>query len=164
MTQRTRTRETDTDVSELLNDIDGGEQTTKSGSSESYSSRVKKRTGELFSVRYFGLATLLLAASLFFGGAIPIIGAIPLIGSLAGLVAMFAVSFVLGAVTSESKIAETAVAGGVAGGVVFALQHIVALALTGPIFFGLGVVTGLVVGGLGAYFGGDLRDGLTKDL
>ncbi|MCO8242903.1 MULTISPECIES: hypothetical protein [unclassified Haladaptatus] len=157
MTQRTRTRETDTDVSDLLNDIDGGEG-TEATSSESYTTRAKKRAGNLFSVRYFGLATLLLGVAMFFGGVIPILG------SVAGLVAVFAVSFVLGAVTSDSKIVETAVAGGIAGGVVFALKNIVALSVAGFPIFAIGLVAGLVAGGLGAYFGGDLRDGLTKDL
>jgi hypothetical protein len=157
MTQRTRTREADDDISDLLGDIDGdGEQRT--GGSESRRSRAKKRVGNLFSVRYFGLATVVLTVAMFFGGVIPFIG------GLAGLVAIFAVSFLLGALTSDSKIVETALAGAVAGGLTFALKHIVALTVGGFPVAAIGIVSGLLVAALGAYFGGDLRDGLTRDL
>jgi len=157
MTQRTRTREADDDISDLLSDIDGdGEQRTEDG--ESRRSRAKKRVGNLFSVRYFGLATVVLTVAMFFGGVIPFIG------SLAGLVAMFAVSFVLGALTSDSKIPETALAGAVAGGLTFALKHIVALTIGGFPIAAIGIVSGLLVAGLGAYFGDDLRDGLTREI
>lgn len=158
MTQRTRTRETNDDISELLNDIEGDGAEQETGSGESRRSRAKKRVGNLFSVRYFALATVLLTVSMFIGGVIPIVS------TLAGVGAMFAVSFVLGALTSDSKIAETALGGAVAGGLVFLLKNIVAVSIGGLPVAAIGLVSGLLVAGLGAYLGGDLRDGLTREL
>lgn len=156
MTQRTRTREADDDISDLLSDIDGDSEQRTGG--ESRRSRAKKRVGNLFSVRYFGLAAVVLTVAMFVGGVVP------LIGSFTGLVAMFAASFLLGALTSDSKIAETALAGAVAGGLTFALKHLVALTVGGFTVAAIGIVSGLLVAALGAYFGGDLRDGLTRDI
>ncbi|WP_227374681.1 hypothetical protein [Haladaptatus halobius] len=155
MTQRTRTRETSDDLSDVLGD---SEKVQQAGGGESYRSRAKKRAVEFFSPRYFLLATVVLTIAMFVGGTVPFVD------KFGGLVALFAASFVLGVVTGDSRILETATGGAVAAGLAFLLGNLALLAVDGTLFAAVGLGAGFLVAGLSAYFGGDLRDGLTRDL
>ncbi len=155
MTQRTRTRETSDDLSDVLGDTESGEQT---GTSEGFRSRAKRRAGNFFSPRYFLLATVLLTVGTFVGGFVPFIQ------TIGGLVGMFVAAFVLGGLTSESRILETAVGGAIAAGLTLVLGNLTLIAAGGTTVAAVGLGAGFLVGVLGAYFGNDLRDGLTRDL
>ncbi|WP_266078765.1 hypothetical protein [Haladaptatus caseinilyticus] len=154
MTQRTRTRETSDDLSDILGD-ESGEQ---GGGSESFRSRTKQRAVNFFSPRYFLLAVVALTVSTFVGGFVPFVG------TLGGLVGMFVAAFALGGLTSESRTLETATGGLVAAGLTLLLGNLTLLAAGGTTVAAVGLGAGFLVAGLGAYFGSDLRDGLTRDL
>ncbi|UPV75097.1 hypothetical protein M0R89_03275 [Halorussus limi] len=157
--QRTRDSFAD-DLSETLRD-DASEQEPQSSSS--FVQRAKRRAGSIFSPRIFLVALALLGGGMFAGNAfIPL----PILDNLAGLLGVFAGAFVLGLAVERSTILESAAAGTVAAGLTALLGN---LALTAFGDAGLplavfGAGTGLLAGTLGAYFGGDLRDGLTADI
>ncbi|WP_435155360.1 hypothetical protein [Haladaptatus sp. DFWS20] len=154
MTQRTRTRETSDDLSDIL----GDESEEQAGESEGFRSRTKRRAVNFFSPRYFLLATVVLTISMFVGGFVP------LVGTLGGLVGLFVAAFVLGGLTSKPRTLETATGGLVAAGLTLLLGNLTLLAVGGRTVAVAGLGAGFLVAGLGAYFGGDLRDGLTRDL
>lgn len=126
---------------------------------ESRRARLRSRVGSLFSLRQFGLGLVAsLAGLLVVGGLLPF-------GSLGDLVGLASGAFVHGLLSSRRRYAEAALAGATVALGATLLDH---FALT---VFGLGlpVVTvgllgGAVAGGVGHYFGRDLRDGLTRDL
>ncbi|WP_137284787.1 hypothetical protein [Halorussus salinisoli] len=157
--QRTRDSLAD-DLTETLQDDATEEQ---SRSSSSFVERLQHRTTSVFSPRVFFYALVLLGGGMVAGNAfIPL----PFLDSLAGLVGAFAGAFVLGLAVERSTILESAAAGAVAAGLATLLSH---LTLTVASGFGVplaafGAGTGLLAGALGAYFGGDLRDGLTTDI
>ncbi|WP_227353442.1 hypothetical protein [Haladaptatus salinisoli] len=155
MTQRTRTRETSDDLSDVLGDSETVEQ---AGGGESYRSRAKKRAVAFFSPRYFLLAAVVLTVAMFVGRTVLFVD------GLTGLLALFAASFVLGAATGDSRILETATGGAVAAGISLLLGSLTLLAVGGTLVAAVGLGAAFLVAGLGAYFGGDLRDGLTRDL
>lgn len=168
MPQRSDQRERDTvadDFSSLLDD-ESSSQRQPSQSSESgpsYFQRAKTRAGRIFSPKVFLSAVLLLGAGMAAG---TFFVPIPLLDKFTGLLGVFGGAFLLGLVLERSTIFESAVAGAVVSGLVAILGN---LALTAfgdagvPIgLFGAGV--GLLAGALGAYFGGDLRKGLTEDI
>lgn len=137
--------------------------TESSTSSASFGRRLQHRAGNLFSPRVFLYAVVLLGGGMFAGNAfVPI----PFLDSLAGLVGVFAGAFVLGLAVERSTLLESAAAGAVAAGLTVLLTNLTLSVVSG---FGapmaaFGAGTGLLAGALGAYFGGDLRDGLTTDI
>ena len=139
------------------------QQSASNRSSASFLRRAKTRAGRIFSPRVFLGATLLLGAGMALGSFfVPI----PLLDKFTGLLGVFAGAFLLGLAFERSTILESAAAGAVVAGLTAILGN---LALTAfgdagvPIgLFGAGV--GLLAGALGAYFGGDLRKGLTEDI
>ncbi|WP_135823913.1 hypothetical protein [Halorussus ruber] len=156
--QRTREEFAD-DLTETLRD-DSTEQETDSSS---FVQRARNRAASIFSPRVFLYALVVLGSAGFAGNAfIPL----PVLDNLAGLVGVFAGAFLLGLAVERSTVLESAAAGAVAAGLTALLGN---LALTAfgdagvPLaMFGAG--TGLLAGALGAYFGGDLRNGLTADI
>lgn len=143
--------------------VDGLEEsaTTRrpTSSSESRRERLTRRATSVFSPRAFLVSTVVtLLGFLVVGGLLPL-------GGIANLVGIAAGTFATGLATSQSRYAESAVAGGAVGGVAAFLDH---LALTvvgvGLPLLALGAVGGLLAGLLGHYFGRDLRAGLTRDL
>ncbi|WP_115864613.1 hypothetical protein [Halorussus litoreus] len=134
-----------------------------STTSASFGQRLQHRAGSLFSPRVFLYAVVLLGGGMFAGNAfIPI----PFLDSLAGLVGVFAGAFVLGLAAERSTVLESAAAGAVAAGLTVLLTNLTLSVVSG---FGapmaaFGAGTGLLAGALGAYFGEDLRDGLTADI
>ncbi|WP_458187470.1 hypothetical protein [Haladaptatus sp. NG-WS-4] len=155
MTQRTQTREASDDVSDVFGDAKSGEQ---SAQRDGVRGRAKRRALGIFSPRYFLLATVLLTVAMFLGGVVPFVS------KLTSIVALFVASFALGALTSGSRILETATGGMVAAGLTLLLGNLTLLAIGGTTAAAVGLGTGFLVAGLGAYFGGDLRDGLTREL
>ncbi|WP_049969599.1 hypothetical protein [Haladaptatus cibarius] len=156
MTQRTRTREADDDLSEILGDAESGEQ---AGQGESFRSRTKRRAVNFFSPRYFLLAAVVLTIAMFVGGFV-----VPFVENIGGLLGLFVAAFALGGLTSESKTLETATGGLVAAGLTLLLGNLTLLAAGGTTVAAIGLGAGFLVAGLGAHFGDDLRDGLTRDL
>ena len=157
MPQRSRTRESD-DVADLLDDVEP-EESSSSESDAGFRSRAKRRAVDVFSPRFFLLAAVVSTVAMLLGGAF-----VPLGGSLAGLVSVFLASFVLGAVTNDSRVLETAAGGALGAGVAFLVQNLVLVALGGVPWAVVGAGAGFLAGALGAYFGGDLRDGLTREI
>lgn len=124
---------------------------------------LRDRAAGVFSPRLFLYATVLLTAGMFAGNAfVPV----PVIDSLAGLVGVFAAAFALGLAVERSTVVESAAAGALAAGLTVLLTNLTLTVATGlgvPLAaFGAG--TGLLAGALGAYFGEDLRKGLTADI
>ncbi|WP_327051108.1 hypothetical protein [Halomicrococcus gelatinilyticus] len=156
MPQRSRTRESD-DVADLLDDVEPEE--SSSESDDGFRARAKQRAVGVFSPRFFLVAAAVSTVAMLFGGAF-----VPLGGSLAGLVSVFLASFVLGAVTSDSRILETAAGGALGAGLAFLLQNLMLIAIGGVPWAVVGAGAGFLVGALGAYFGNDLRDGLTREI
>lgn len=125
------------------------------------------RLGNVFSLKGFLLSAVLIAVGVVGGGMIPLVGTV---GSLVGL---FAVTFVLGVVATDSHYLETALAGGGIMGASFAASLITTVALPigldffqqyGLVFAAVGVAIGAVLAAAGHYFGRDLRDGLTRSV
>ena len=162
MPQRSDQRTRDSLANDLASTLDDGDAESAS-SSASFTQRAKSRAASIFSPRVFLYALLLLGVGMFAGSAfVPL----PILDNFAGLLGVFAGAFVLGLALDRSTVLESAVAGAVAAGLTAVLGHLALTALGGagvPIaVFGAG--TGLLAGALGAYFGGDLRDGLTTDI
>jgi len=162
---RTQTRDTSVDAAGEFDaefepdDRTRTEETGSAGSDRGFRSRAAERAGELFSPRHFFAAALLIGTALFAASTF-----VPLPG--AGLVGVFAAAFAFGLVGSKRRYAETAVA----GGAVTAASTFLDFAVI-AFFGGFGVSLTAIAGGLGAvvaavgaYFGRDLRDGLTRDL
>lgn len=127
---------------------------------------VRSRFGGLFSVRAFLASLLVLTAGLLAGGtivpAIPLVGG--LLGPLGGLLGLLAGGFAVG--LGGGRTTEA----GAAGALVAALSLLLSMSMLSVVLgFGVPVAvvgggSGLLVAALGTYFGGDLRDGLTKEL
>lgn len=111
-----------------------------------------------FSPRYFLLAAVVLTVGTFVGGFVPFVQ------TLGGLLGLFVAAFALGGLTSESKTLETATGGLVAAGLTLLLGNLTLLAAGGTTVAAIGLGAGFLLAGLGAHFGSDLRDGLTRDL
>ncbi|NEU55776.1 hypothetical protein [Halorussus sp. MSC15.2] len=159
--QRTRDSVAD-DFTDVLGD-DSADAESQSPEPSSFLQRAKHRAVGIFSPRLFLYALVLLGGGTVAGNAfIPL----PFLDNLAGLLGAFAGAFVLGLAVERSTIVESAAAGAVAAGITVMLGHFALTAFGGMgvplVAFGAG--TGLVAGALGAYFGGDLRDGLTTDI
>jgi hypothetical protein len=156
---RTRSRDTSTDIDELLDDgptSDTAEpqEQTRSG----VRGRLKGRAASVFSPTRF-LTALVLSVSLYF-----VAGAILPFGSIGSLVGVLLAGFALG-LAGGRQYTEIAVAGGVTAGVAAVVGNLV-LTLVGvglPVV-ALGVGGGIAAAVGGHYFGRDLRHGLTRDL
>lgn len=107
---------------------------------------------------------LVLSAVLTLGGALAVGGLLPF-GIVGNLVGIFVAAFAYGAATSTHRYVELGLSGGVIAGAMALLGNL-ALSLVGPglPLVAVGFVAGVLAGGLGHYFGRDLRDGLTRDL
>ncbi len=142
--QLTETRSTDHEVS-----LDE--------SSEPSRGRIRERAGTLFSPRRFLIALALVIAGTLVGGAtVPIAG---------GIIGAFAGAFLLGVASEHRPMAEAGTAGAAVIGVSTAVDYVAWMVIgSGLPIAALGAGIGLVVGALGAYFGSDLRDGLTREL
>ncbi|WP_435176091.1 hypothetical protein [Halorussus sp. AFM4] len=161
--QRTRDSVAD-DLTDVLGDDSAdAEPQSSASSSTSFAGRLRHRAASIFSPRAFLYALLLAGAGMVAGTAfVPI----PFLENLTGLVGVFAGAFVLGLAVERSTVLESAAAGAVAAGVTALLGHL-ALAAAGGLgvpIAAFGAGTGLLAGALGAYFGGDLRKGLTADI
>lgn len=121
--------------------------------------RVRAGVGRVVSGRALVLAVLAVT-----GGAVLVGGSLPL-GLVGTLLGIFLAAFVYGTLTDASRYVELCVSGGVVAGAL-ALVGNLALSLLGPgvPLVALGFVAGVVAGGLGHYFGRDLRAGLTREL
>ncbi|MCQ4332667.1 hypothetical protein KM295_04005 [Natronomonas sp. F2-12] len=129
------------------------------GSTDGLRGRAAERAGQLFSPKHFLAALLVTVGALFAASTF-----VPIPGT--GLLGVFGAAFAFGLVVEERRYAEAALAGGVVTAASTLLDFAVVAFLGG---FGLPIVAlsgvlGAVVGGLGTYFGRDLRDGLTRDL
>lgn len=166
MPQRSDQRDTVADdFSSLLDDEESSQQSQPSttNQSTSYVQRAKTRAGKIFSPKVFLGAVLLLGAGMGVGS---FLMPIPLLDKFTGLLGVFAGAFLLGLVLERSTIFESAVAGAVVAGLTAILGNLAVTAFGDagvPLgLFGAGV--GLLAGAIGAYFGGDLRNGLTQDI
>lgn len=160
---RTRTRERSDE--EFAAEFELEEATEKTGGTATNAesgglrSRVSTRAGELFSPRSF-LAALLLSV----GGLFAASTFVPLPG--AGLLGVFLATFLFGLVVEERRYAETVSAGSIAAAS-SALLDFAVVAFLGGFGVSLAVLAGVlgaVAGGLGTYFGRDLRDGLKREI
>ncbi|PSP56113.1 hypothetical protein BRC82_02985 [Halobacteriales archaeon QS_1_67_19] len=162
MPQRSDQRTRDSFADDLTATLDDEEAESQS-SSRSFAQRLQRRLGRIFSPRVFLYALLVLGGGMVAGNAfVPL----PVADSLAGLLGVFVGAFALGLAVQRSTILESAAAGAVAAGLTTVLGHLALTAFGGagvPLAaFGAG--TGLLAGALGAYLGGDLREGLTADV
>lgn len=121
----------------------------------------ERRFRRYFEPKSAGISAVLVLAGALVGGIVPI----PLIGSFTKLLGVFGAAFLHGVTASDSRYAETLVAGGVVGLALAVLTNPI-LALSGVGVPIVAVSTGLVVLAalVGHYFGRDLRDGLTRDV
>lgn len=122
----------------------------------SFKGRLRERANRLFSLKFLLFAFLVTSAGLLTGGA-----TFPFPGHLAGLAVA---SFVLGLSTDAPRTLEIGLAAGATAGFSALFDHLV-LAIAGvgvPLVLGTG--TGFVLGIVGGYLGGDLRNGLTRDV
>jgi len=125
--------------------------------------RLKRRANSIFSPRTFLYAVLLVGAGLFAGSAfVPL----PVVDSLTGLVGAFAGAFALGLAVERGTVLESAAAGALAAGLATVFSHLALTAFggAGVPLAAVGAGAGAIAGALGAHFGGDLRDGLTRDV
>jgi hypothetical protein len=119
--------------------------------------RIRSWLGSLFSVRWFGAATVASGAGVLAAGAIPL--------PFTGYLGVFVAGGLLGLVGSERRYLEVATAGALATGLAtfFDAVALVLLAVGIP-FVAIAAVLGAVAGTVGHYAGRDLRHGLTRDL
>jgi small-conductance mechanosensitive channel len=125
--------------------------------------RLTRRANSIFSPRTFLYAVLLVGAGLFAGTAfVPL----PVVDSLTGLAGAFAGAFALGLAVKRGTVLESAAAGALAAGLATVFSHLALTAFggAGVPLAAVGAGAGAIAGALGAHFGGDLRDGLTRDV
>ncbi|KAB1198537.1 MULTISPECIES: hypothetical protein [Haloferax] len=159
--QRSDQKESERSVDDILAglNLDDDEPTP-----QKQSKRGGGRLSGVFSARAFLIALVLSIGGLLVGGAIPIVG---FIGRFAGIAAA---GFLMGLVGSKRRYVEVGLAGAIASGFAFVLSTLFSifaiplLAEYGLAIAGVGVVSGVLAGLVGHYFGRDLKDGLTRDL
>jgi hypothetical protein len=150
-------RDVSVDVESGLEDSVGTPESEQS--SGGVRSRLRERADSLVSARSVVIALVLMLASTFVFGAIPLLG---MFGELLGIVVA---GFVYGLGTDARRYFELALAGALAGGGSVLLGNfLIALLGSGLTIVGFGAVGGAVAGIVGHYFGRDLRHGLTQDL
>lgn len=122
-------------------------------------SRAAGRALGLFSPRAFLAALFVTVGGLFAASTF-----VPLPG--AGLLGVFAATFLFGLAVSDRRYAETALAGAVAtaGGTFLDVAVVAVLGGVGVPLVAAAGVLGAAVAAVGTYFGRDLRDGLTRDV
>lgn len=148
-----RTRETDSDETRAEVDRQPGTR-TDSGSDDDSDER-----GTIFSVRALVVAFVAIGGGMILGSLIPLIPFTAMAGIPVG-------AFLHGALDSQRRYVETALAGGVLAGlaaVSMLLPQLIA-GLNGTRLFAIAGAIGLVLAVAGHYFGRDLRDGLTREL
>lgn len=150
---------------ELLREVEDNDPSTQSEQeqkTDSYRSRITDKASDVFSLRYFGISLVLIAAGLFLTSLIPLLSFIP--GS--GFIGVFVAMFALGSLSSKRSYLETGVAGAVvAGASTFSKYLVFAIAGSSALELALiGSAIGAAVALLGYYFGRDLRQGVTKDM
>ncbi|WP_340100959.1 hypothetical protein [Salinibaculum salinum] len=121
--------------------------------------RLRSRAGDVVSSRALVVSVVLtLVGALAVGGVLPF-------GIVGNLVGIFVAAFAYGTATSTRRYVELGLSGGIIGGGMALLGNL-ALSLVGPglPLVAVGFAAGALAGGLGHYFGRDLRDGLTRDL
>ena len=121
--------------------------------------RLRSRAGGVLSTRALALSFVFtLVGALALGSVLPF-------GIVGNLVGIFVAAFAYGTAGGTRRYLELGLAGGALGGGLTLLGNIT-LSLLGPgvPLVAVGFVAGAVAGGLGHYFGRDLRDGLTRDL
>ncbi len=136
-----------------------GEMSRNEESADGFGDRVGRRAKQVFSPRVFIGALLVTVTGLIVGSMF-----VPLPG--AGLLGVFVATFLVGLAREERRYLEAALAGGITVGV-SVLVDLVVLAFIGGLGVSLALLGGLVggvIGLAGAYFGRDLRDGLTRDI
>jgi hypothetical protein len=118
-------------------------------------------SGTLFSGRSFVLTGLALAA-----GYLGLSALVPFLPVVFGVVGLFLAAFLAGLVGGKDDYLETGAAAAVVGGVFGVLANVRFLLATdgGPGLVAASVAVAVVAALLGRYFGGDLREGLTRDL
>ena len=159
MPQRSDQRTRDSFADDLTETLQDDAETAEQEADSSFLQRAKHRAGSIFSPKLFAVALGLLGVGMVAGNAfVPL----PFVDNLAGL----AGAFVLGLAVERSTILESAAAGAVAAGLTALLGNLALTAFgdAGVPLAVFGAGTGLLAGALGAYFGGDLRDGLTADI
>lgn len=148
-TQRTREREPDP-VRDRTFEAEVGESTGRERT-------IRDRAVALFSPTRALVALALSVVGLVAGSA-----AVPVAG---GVVGVFLAAFLVGLLAERRPITETALAGGAVLGASTLVDYLVwTLVGLGLPVVAIGAGVGLLVGGLGGYFGHDLRDGLTREL
>jgi hypothetical protein len=163
--ERQLDRETDDDLAEEF-DVDAvtslddaSDASDASDDSGGLTDRARERAGSLLSARALALSLVLtLVGALAFGDVLPL-------GIVGNLLGIFLAGFAYGTAGGTRRYLELGLAGGVLGGGLTVFGNL-ALSLLGPgvPLVAVGFVAGAVAGGLGHYFGRDLRDGLTRDL
>jgi hypothetical protein len=100
-------------------------------------------------------------------------GSVPIIGTIGQFLGLFISSFLIGAIGSRGRYAESAIGGGLVTGTLLLLGTLTSvftpfavefLADYGIAIAGAGVGLGSIIAVIGHYFGRDLRSGLTKDI
>jgi hypothetical protein len=121
--------------------------------------RAAGRALGIFSPRTFLAALFVTVGGLFAASTF-----VPLPG--AGLLGVFAATFLFGLAVSDRRYAETALAGAIAtaGGTFLDVAVVAVLGGAGVPLVAAAGVLGAAVAAVGTYFGRDLRDGLTRDI
>lgn len=100
-------------------------------------------------------------------------GSVPIIGTIGQFIGLFITSFLIGAIGSEGRYAESAIGGGLVTGVLLILGTLTSVFTPFAVQFlsdygiaiaGAGVGVGSIIAVVGHYFGRDLRSGLTKNI
>lgn len=159
---RTRTRDRRRDdafETEFEIGVEDDTSAVDSDADRGFRARTAGRAKRIFSPRLFLAALLITAGGLFAASTF-----IPLPG--AGLLGVFVGTFLFGLAIDERRYVETALAGAIAAAASTLLDFAVVAFLGG---FGVSLAAlagglGAVVGVAGAYFGRDLREGLTRDI
>lgn len=143
-----------TETRSVDHEVDIGESSASSNRSRR---GVRERAGTLFSPTRFLLALVLVFAGMLVGGAtLPIMG---------GVFGAFLGALLLGVVSEHRPMAEAGTAGAMILGLTTAFDYLVWVVIgSGMTIAALGAVFGFLVCALGAYFGADLRDGLTREI
>lgn len=150
-------RDVSVDVESGLEESVGNHESEQS--SRGVRSRLRERADSLVSARSVVIALVLMLASTF------LFGAIPLLGTFGELLGIVVAGFVYGLGTDARRYFELALAGALAGGGSVLLGNfLIALLGSGLTIVAFGAVGGAVAGIVGHYFGRDLRHGLTQDL
>ena len=121
--------------------------------------RFRARVDSIFSASGLGAALVLVVVGMFAFGLVPLLG---ILGDFLGIAAG---AFVYGLLAGRSRYIESVLAGAlVAGGSVLLSYLFFTLLGTGTTLLAGALVGGAIAGGVGHYFGRDLREGLTGDI